>query len=505
MSQARATQDTGAEAEEVVHLFIDGRFVEAATDEVFETINPATEKPLARVALAQPEDVERAVAAARAAFDSGPWPRMSVQERVYYLTYMADLLEERAESLSETETRDTGLPIEVTRDGHIPRAVIHFRYFAEEVQRMAGEAYPSYDAFLSVTSREPAGVAGIITPWNAPLSVATMNVAAALACGNTCVLKPSEKAPLTASLLAEVAAEAELPEGVLNVIHGPGHPTGEALVAHPGVDVICFTGGTETGRRIIEKAAVGIRRVGCELGGKAANIIFADADFERALDGALVSIFWNNGENCVAGSRILVERPVYDRFLEAFAARARAIRVGDPLSPETEVGPLISAPHLENVLRYVRSGLEEGAVLLAGGDRPEHLPEGYYILPTVLADAHTGMRIVREEIFGPVAAVIPFETEEEAVRIANDTVYGLSSYVWSQNVERGLAVAARLRVGSVSVNAPIVRDIRVPFGGYKQSGLGRVGGRYSLDLFTEVKTTCLPVGPFPFPRMGTGE
>lgn len=487
----------------MVKLYINGEFSPSQDGAVFDTLNPTTEQVIKQVSLAGAEDVARSVAAARHAFDDGPWPRMSVQERTYKLLEIADLLEKRWESLAELETRDTGLPITLTQGGHVPRAIAHFRYFAEEAQRIVGETYPMDNAYLQLTVREPIGVAGVILPWNAPLSLATMSVAAVLACGNTCVLKPSEQAPLTSAVLAEVAAEADLPPGVLNVIHGPGQPTGRALVTHSGVDVIAFTGGTATGQQILADAATGLKRVVCELGGKSACVIFADANFEQALDGALLSLFANNGESCVAGSRILIQKPLYDQFVKSFVERVERICLGDPLLPDTEMGPLVSKAHLERVLGYVQSGIEEGAVLCCGGKQPDNFSKGYYILPTVFIDVDNSMRIAQEEILGPVAAIIPFDTEEEAIHIVNDTQYGLASYIWSQDSQRTLSLAQKIRVGTVYINSPLIRDIRVPFGGYKKSGIGRIGGRYSIQSFTEVKSICLPINSLSLPKFGS--
>lgn len=490
---------------ERIDLFIDGRFEPPVDERYFQNVNPATEEVIADVAIASSRDVQRAVLAARRAFDEGPWPRMRAAERATRLLNLADMFEEKLELFAKLETVDTGLPIMFTQGGHLPRTVAHFRYFAEETQRSVGEVYSMDDAYLNFTLREPIGVAALITPWNAPLSVASINVAAALACGNTCVLKPSEQTPLTAYILAQLAEQADFPPGVINVIQGPGDISGNALVAHPGVDALSFVGGTVTGRKVMQVASGGLKRMACELGGKSANIIFADADLERALEGALLCMFANNGEACIAGSRILVERPVYEQFCESFVARVRGMRVGDPLSFETEMGPMISKAHQEKIFDYINVGIKEGAVLRCGGKRPDDPANGFYVEPTVFSEVDNRMRIAQEEIFGPVAALIPFGDEDEAVAVANESIFGLAGYVWSRNVERALNVARQLRAGTISINAPVIRDIRAPFGGYKQSGLGRTGGRYSIELFTQVKTTCLPVNPFQFPRLGYSE
>ncbi|MEK6321353.1 MAG: aldehyde dehydrogenase [Acidobacteriota bacterium] len=484
-------------------LFIGGRL--QFSNKVFPTIEPATGDTLAEVSLASASDVDGAVAAARYAFDQGPWPRMSGGERAAYLMRVADLIEDRQSTLAEFESRDTGLPVRFTAEGHLPRTVAHFRYFAEEATRLVGEVFALDSAYLSLVVREAVGVAAVITPWNAPLSIASMQVAAALACGNTCVLKPSELAPVTSSMLADVMAAADLPEGVFNLIHGPAEPTGRALVEQPGIDIVSFTGGTATGKQILAASARYVRRVLCELGGKSANLILEDADLNSALDGSLLSMYANNGEACHAASRLLVARPIYERFSEMFADRVGNLQLGNPLDPDTEVGPLISEEHQARVLNFVQSGLEDGASLLAGGSEAPDLKGGYYVLPTVFANANNSMRIAREEIFGPVAVIIPFETEDEAVEMANDSDYGLAGYIWTARFDRALELASRLRVGSVSINSPMIRDIRVPFGGFKRSGIGRTGGRFSITHYTELKTICVPVQGYTFPRLGSRE
>jgi aminomuconate-semialdehyde/2-hydroxymuconate-6-semialdehyde dehydrogenase len=347
-------------------------------------------------------------------------------------------------------------------------------------------------------------VAAVVTPWNAPLSLATSGAAAALACGNTCVLKPSELAPVTTSELAKIFDALELPPGVLNVVHGPGQPTGEALAVHPEVNAIAFTGGTATGRRIMEGASRTLKRFVGELGGNAPTLVFADADLDRAIDGTLLCAFANNGEACVAGSRILVERPLYDAFVERFVARAAAIRVGDPLEPTTEVGPIIAPRHLERLQGLIRGAVAEGATVRCGGGRPPGLDRGYYLQPTVLTGARPGSAVLRDEVLGPVVTITPFQDEAEGLAMANDTPYGLAGYVWTVSAERILRVSRRLRVGTVWANTALVRDVRVPFGGYKQSGVGRLGGQYSIQAFTEVKNTCIAITPHKLPALGRG-
>lgn len=484
-----------------VDLFIDSEFGPSRSGETFSSLNPATEEPFAEVALATAEDVDRAVSSSRKAFEEGPWPRLRASERASYLYAVADALEENLETLAKLEAIDTGLPLNFTR-GHATRAVDHFRFFAGEVERISGKTYPHDGAYLHLTTQEPVGVVAVVTPWNAPLSLATSGAAAALACGNTCILKPSELAPVTTAELAKIFAALEFPPGVLNVVHGPGNPTGEALASHPDVNAIAFTGGTATGRRIMEASSRTLKRFVGELGGNAPTLVFADANLDRAIDGTLLCAFANNGEACVAGSRILVERPLYDAFVEHFVARASAIRVGDPLAPETEVGPIVAAWHLERLQGLIDGAVAEGARVRCGGGRPAHTSRGYYLAPTVLTGAKPGARVLRDEVLGPVVSITPFSDEAEGVALANDTPYGLAGYVWTGQAERILRVSRRLRVGTVWANTALVRDVRVPFGGYKQSGVGRLGGQYSIQAFTEVKNTCIAVEPYALPVLG---
>jgi 5-carboxymethyl-2-hydroxymuconic-semialdehyde dehydrogenase len=485
-----------------IRHFSNGVFEAAQADRTFSSINPATGETVAEVCVAGDAEVRDAVAAARRAFDDGPWPRMRASERSAYLRAIADALEENTETLGLLETLDTGLPISSTRTGHVGRAVQNFRFFAAEAERIGGETLPLDDTHLHVTSREPVGVVAIITPWNAPLGLATSSVAPTLACGNTCVIKPSELSPITTSELAKIVQAIELPPGVVNVIHGPGRPTGEALATHSDVDAIAFTGSSATGRHLMACAAPTLKRFVGELGGNAPTLIFGDADLGRAVDAALLSAFANNGEACVAGSRILVEARVYSEFVERFVARARRIRVGDPLVETTELGPVISAAHRDRLLELVADARARGATLRCGGGAPPGLTGGSYLEPTVLSDVGPSCRLAREEVMGPVVGIGSFDDESEALRLANSGVYGLAAYVWSGSSNRALAVARRIRAGTVWVNAAMTRDHRAPFGGYKQSGVGRLGGHFSIDAFTEVKNTCLAVGTPRLPRLG---
>jgi 5-carboxymethyl-2-hydroxymuconic-semialdehyde dehydrogenase len=487
---------------EILH-FIDGEFVGPASGRFFESLNPATNEPIARVADGDATDVDRAATSARRAFREGWWPRRP-ERRAEVLRRLADLVEERAEAFARAETEDTGLPITQAK-GQAHRAAQNFRFFAELATRITGETYPVEGAFLNYTVRRPVGVAGLITPWNTPLMLATWKVAPCLAAGNTAVLKPAEWSPVSAALLAEAAAEAGVPPGVLNVVHGFGETAGAPLVAHPDVPLISFTGETTTGVAIMQNGAPHLKRYSMELGGKSPVIVFADADLDRALDAAVFGVYSLNGERCTAGSRLLLERSIHDAFVERLAARVRAIRVGDPSDPRTEVGPLIHPDHLERVLGYVALARAEGATVLVGGERPSNLPRGNYLLPTLLTDVRNDMRVAQEEIFGPVLAAMPFEGEAEAVALANDVRYGLAAYVWTRDLVRAHRVAEALEVGMVWVNSHNVRDLRTPFGGAKMSGIGREGGTYSFEFYTEPVTVHVALGDHPIPRFGLPE
>jgi aminomuconate-semialdehyde/2-hydroxymuconate-6-semialdehyde dehydrogenase len=480
-----------------VHIqhFIDGKFVDSLSGKTFETINPATGEVLATVAEGGVEDAALAVAAAHKAFEEGPWPRMRPAERAAILRRMADGIDKRREEIASFESKDMGKPIRESLNFDLPRVAHNFRFFGEFAEIGHTEAFDRKVDLMYVL-REPAGVAALITPWNFPLMLATWKVAPCLAFGNTCVLKPAEQSPITASLLAEVAAEAGLPPGVLNVLHGFGpDAAGEAIVTDPRVHMVSFTGETGTGKAIMKAGADTLKRLSFELGGKSASIVFENADMDAAIKGNIDGIFRNQGEVCLAGSRMLVQRPIYEEFVGRFVEAAQALKVGDPLDPATEVGPMVTAEHLQKVLGYVEIGVEEQATLLTGGKKPTGLPgslaNGTFVEPTVFGNANNGMRIAREEIFGPIQVIIPFDNEEEAVAIANDSRYGLAGMVWTQNLKQAHRVAAAVRTGTMWVNCFFVRDLRVPYGGYKDSGIGREGGQYSRDFYTEAKTVVI--------------
>jgi 5-carboxymethyl-2-hydroxymuconic-semialdehyde dehydrogenase len=467
----------------------------------FETVNPANQDVLAEVARGTAEEIDAAVLAAKAAFPA--WAAKSPAQRANLIRKLGELISKHVPEISETETKDTGQVISQTRKQLVPRAADNFSYFAEVCTRVDGHSYPT-DSHLNYTLFHPVGVCALISPWNVPFMTATWKVAPCLAFGNTAVLKMSELSPLTASMLGTLALEAGIPAGVLNIVHGFGKETGEPLVAHPDVRAVSFTGSTATGNRIVQ--AAGLKKFSMELGGKSPFVIFDDADFERALDAAVFMIFSNNGERCTAGSRILVQRSIYARFAERFVERARRLVVGDPLNDETVIGPMISQAHLAKVRSYIELGPKEGATLACGGLDAPGLPEsqrrGNYVPPTVFVDVDNRMRIAQEEIFGPVACLIPFDDEAHAVQLANDIAYGLSSYVWTESTGRAHRMAAAIEAGMCFVNSQNVRDLRQPFGGTKASGVGREGGTWSYEVFLEPKNVCVSLGSHHIPQWG---
>jgi len=467
----------------------------------FETVNPATQEVLAEVASGGEAEVNAAVAAAKEAFPK--WAGLPATERARLVRKLGELIAKNVPEIARTETDDTGQVIAQTGKQLVPRAADNFSYFAEMCTRVDGHTYPT-PTHLNYTLFHPVGVCALISPWNVPFMTATWKVAPCLAFGNTAVLKMSELSPLTAARLGELALEAGIPAGVLNLVHGLGKEAGEPLVRHPDVRAISFTGSTATGNRIVKEA--GLKKFSMELGGKSPFVVFDDADLDRALDAAVFMIFSNNGERCTAGSRILVQRSIYASFVDRFVARARKIAVGDPLDEKTIIGPMISQAHLAKVRSYIELGPKEGATLLCGGLDAPRLPDrvkrGNYVLPTVFADVDNRMKIAQDEIFGPVACLIPFEDEADAVRIANDIAYGLSSYVWTENIGRAHRVAAAIEAGMCFVNSQNVRDLRQPFGGTKASGTGREGGTWSYEVFLEPKNVAVSLGSHHIPHWG---
>ncbi|HEX6303114.1 MAG TPA: 5-carboxymethyl-2-hydroxymuconate semialdehyde dehydrogenase [Anaerolineales bacterium] len=488
----------------MVGHFVANEFVQSLEGRSFETLNPTDNKAITTVAAGEAADADRAVKAARRAFDEGPWPRMRAEERARALRRIGDLIEKHAGEIADIEIEDTGVPASQIKKGAIPRAAQNFYFFADMADKVTGESFPKDGEFMNYTVRRPVGVAGLITPWNVPFMLETWKVAPCLAAGNTCILKPAEWAPLSANKLAEVIQEADLPPGVFNVLHGIGEQAGAAIVAHPGVQLISFTGETTTGQEIMRNGAATLKRYSMELGGKNPNIVFEDADMDRALDGAIWQVYSLNGERCTAGSRLLVQESIYAEFLDQLAERVRNIRVGDPTDLNTEVGPLIHPEHWKRVKGYMDIAQEEGGTILVGGDRPPGLPEGNYFQPTLIVGVDNDMTVAQEEVFGPVLVVIPFKDDEEALRIANDVRYGLAAYIWTQDMNRGHRIAEAMESGLVWINSQNVRDLRTPFGGSKASGIGREGGHYSFDFYTEVTTIHVALGEHRIPRLGIG-
>ncbi len=472
-------------------LLIDNQWLPAADGQTFSTVNPADGRPLAVVALAGKADVDQAVQAARTAFESGPWAEMSGESRGELLWKLADLIESHADELAEIETLDNGKPIRVSRRGDVPYTVKHFRYFAGWAGKLEGRTIPvSVPDKLVYTLRQPVGVVGLIIPWNFPILMAGWKLAPALACGNTVVFKPAEETPLSALRLGELMVEAGFPPGVVNIVTGPGLPTGSAITSHPDIDKVSFTGSTEVGRKIMAaSAASNLKRVSLELGGKSPNVIFADADLENAIRGAHWAGFSTSGQECTAGTRLFVEAQVYDQVLEGLKEQASHVRVGSGFTPKVHVGPIISEVQLTRVLGYIQAGREAGAEIVTGGERlGGDLAVGYFVGPTIFAHQDDDLQIVREEIFGPVLAVTPFDDWDELVQRANDSNYGLAAGVWTRDISKAHRFAEAIHSGVVWVNTYGLYDAAAPFGGTKQSGFGREMGQDALDLYTQVKT-----------------
>lgn len=473
-------------------MLIDNEWRSASSGETFEVLNPSTEEPLALVASGDKADVDAAVRAARRAFDDSAWSRMSARDRGRCLYRLATLVDKHREELAELETLNNGKPIAETRNADLPLVIDCLEYYAGLADKIEGDVIPVNGPFLNYVLREPVGVVGQIIPWNFPLLMAAWKLGPALATGCTVVLKPAEQTPLSALRLGELVVEAGFPPGVVNIVPGFGETAGHAVAIHPDIDKVAFTGSTAVGKLIMEHAArTNLKKISLELGGKAPNIVFADADLDAAIDGAMRGIFFNQGEVCCAGSRLFVERKVHDVFLEKFRQRAEALVVGDPLDPKTQMGAQVSKEQFDRILRFVETGKQEGGRLVTGG-KPA-MSKGYFLRPTIFADVSNEMTIAREEIFGPVVATMAFDDIEDVVKQANSTIYGLSAGIWTRDVGKAHRLARAVRAGTVWVNCFNHFDAASPFGGFKQSGIGRELGKYAVDLYTQVKSVWIPM------------
>ncbi|MCT1367000.1 MULTISPECIES: 5-carboxymethyl-2-hydroxymuconate semialdehyde dehydrogenase [Kocuria] len=488
---------------EAIRHYIGGRSVDSVDGSTFDVIDPVTNTPYIKAAAGKKADIDAAVASAKKAFEEGPWPTMLPRERARVLNKIADIVETRGERLAAMESYDSGLPITQAL-GQARRAAENFRFFADLIVAQHDDAFKVPGRQANYVNRKPIGVAGLITPWNTPFMLESWKLAPAIATGNTVVLKPAEFTPLSASLWAGIFEEAGLPEGVFNLVNGFGEDAGDALVKHPDVPLISFTGESGTGQTIFANAAPYLKGLSMELGGKSPAVVFDDADLEAAINATVFGVFSLNGERCTAGSRILVQRGIYDEFVERYAAQAKRVKVGLPSDSKTEVGALVHPEHYEKVMSYVEIGKSEGR-LMAGGGRPEGFEDGNFVAPTVFADVAPDARIFQDEIFGPVVAITPFDTEEEALELANNTKYGLAAYIWTNDLKRAHNFSQAVDAGMVWLNSNNVRDLRTPFGGVKASGLGHEGGYRSIDFYTDQQAVHINLGEVHNPVFGKAE
>lgn len=477
---------------QTIKNYINGKLVVSGSGRIMDTYEPATGKIYAKLPVSGSSDIDDAVESANKAFNS--WSGLAPDQRSGWLLKIADSIEKKSEILARAESKDTGKPIGVARTLDIPRAVANFRFFATAILHTASQVHHTNNQVLNYTNRHPIGLAACISPWNLPLYLLSWKIAPALAAGNCVIAKPSEITPMTAFMLSEICMEAGLPPGVLNILHGPGDPTGQAIVEHPGIGAVSFTGGTQTGRKITASASPSFKKISLEMGGKNPNIIFEDCDFEQALKTSIKSSFTNQGQICLSGSRILIQEGIYEKFRDALVAEAAELKPADPAEEDTSIGALVSKEHMEKVLGYVGLALEEGGTVLTGGQRVKldgRCADGYFVQPCIIESLNNQCRTNQEEIFGPVTTLIPFSDEEEAIELANDVEYGLSATIWTRDLSRAHRVANSLKSGVVWVNCWLIRDLRTPFGGMKQSGVGREGGEEVLRFFTEAQNVCV--------------
>ena len=485
---------------EKIQHYIGGKLADSVTGETFDVLEPTTNETYIQCASGDKQDIDLAVAAAKKAFDEGPWPRMLPRERARILNKVADEVVKMNDRLAAIESYDSGLPIRQA-SGQALRAAENFRFFADLIVAQTDDVYKVPGRQINYVNRKPIGVAGLITPWNTPFMLESWKLAPALATGNTVVLKPAEFTPLSASLWGEIFEKAGVPAGVFNMVNGFGESAGDSLVKHPDVPLISFTGESSTGSLIFGNSAPFLKGLSMELGGKSPAVVFADANVDDAVDATIFGVFSLNGERCTAGSRILVQRDIYDEFVEKYAKQARNVKVGLPSDPTTEVGALVHPEHYDKVMSYVEIGKEEGR-LVAGGGRPEGFPEGNFVAPTVFVDVAPDARIFQEEIFGPVVAITPFDTDEEALELANNTKYGLAAYIWTNDLKRAHNFAQNVEAGMVWLNSNNVRDLRTPFGGVKASGLGHEGGYRSIDFYTDQQAVHINLDKVHNPSLG---